>query len=101
MVGLVGAGGAGAEEEEEEPPAVVGVLEGSGRLQDGQVRVLVIVEEWRSRHCQWKWQPQGRRTSSGTVCSSSSAPESSGSRVRVRGSWQDLQVSAMSGVSEI
>ena len=69
--------------------------------QDGQHRVEVTIEAWSSRHCQWKWQPQGRTRSSGTVSpgfeaeAEPSSPESSGSRVRVRGSWQDLQVSAI------
>ena len=83
------------EEEEVEDSGVVG----RSVLQEGHWRVLRIVEDWSSRHCQWKWHEQGSSRSSGTVSDSwrPSSPESasSGSRERMRGSSQALQVAIL------
>jgi len=68
-------------------------------LHEGQVSERATVEAWSRRHCQWKWQEQGRRRSSGTVWPSS--PDSSGSRVSVSGSEQDLQVAIFLCVTKI
>lgn len=91
MVVVFGGGGAEEDEEEEEAPAPDVVVEFERwLLQEGQAREVVMALASSIRHCQWKWQPQGRARSSGTV--SPSSPDSSGSRARVSGSWQALQV---------